>query len=458
MENDLGSIVGNENVVIGEKEKKNLKDSAWGSTILSLGFKIEPDAIVKPHNAREIVDIVNYAFDRKIPLIPRGGGTSALGEALPIKGGVVLEMKRVNKIEIDEDKKTLTAGAGISWSKMNAQLKKKGFTIGVSPLNEDSTLGGFISTGGYGIGSLMHGSIGNRIVNLEVVLPVGLRINTGYSKTSLSYGFGYNNSWLFSGAEGTLGVITEATLKIYHQNNLKVTVYRIIKDEPLFQGLSELAQSGNLISAVFFDGELSKTKLGIEADRGVILLLSEDGREDVSLEKAHGAISMFEEDFNLWAQLRKIYHPDGFGGEVFLPLDSMPKIFEVVRKLKESYQVRGLVGFLADADSIILRLICGEEESGLKRIALIGEFVKAAIDWGGRPYGSGVWNSFWMEDVFDADTLKLMRKIKEQIDPQNIMNPYKNINYPKARAGLTAGPSLFQTSAFLEKIFKRIRL
>lgn len=86
MENDLGSIVGNENVVIGEKEKKNLKDSAWGSTILSLGFKIEPDAIVKPHNAREIVDIVNYAFDRKIPLIPRGGGTSALGEALPIKG------------------------------------------------------------------------------------------------------------------------------------------------------------------------------------------------------------------------------------------------------------------------------------------------------------------------------------------------------------------------------------
>jgi FAD/FMN-containing dehydrogenase len=134
------------------------------------------------------------------------------------------------------------------------------------------------------------------------------------------------------------------------------------------------------------------------------------------------------------------------------------KFFEVVRKLNESYRVRGLVGFLADSNSIILRLICGEEESGLKRIALIGDFVRAAIDLGGRPYGSGVWNSFWMEDVYDADTLKLMRKIKEQIDPQNIMNPYKNINYPKARIGLTAGPSLFQTSAFLEKVFKRIGL
>jgi len=76
---------------------------------------------------------------------------------------------------------------------------------------------------------------------------------------------------------------------------------------------------------------------------------------------------------------------------------------------------------------------------------------------GGRSHGSGVWNSFWMEDVFGTNTLKLMRKIKEQIDPQNIMNPYKNINYPKSRLGVTVNPSLFRATTFLDKIFKRIK-
>lgn len=454
----MGNIVGKENVIVSDIEEEKLIDTVWGSSILSLGFKIAPDAIVKPYTAREVVNLVNYAFDKKIPLIPRGGGTSALGEALPIKGGIVIDMKRMNKIvKIEENKKILTAGAGISWRKVNAHLRKNKFSVGVNPLNEKSTLGGFISKGGYGIGSLRYGSIGNRIVNLEVVLPVGLVINTGYSKSHFSYGFGYNNSWLFTGAEGTLGVITEATLKINHVSNLKVSVYRILKDESIFQTLSEFAGSSNLASLMFFDGKLAKTELGMEAERGVILLLSEEGKEEATLEKQHGVILVSEVDFNLWVKLQKIYSPDGFGGEVFLPLDSYLKIFKVVRKLNENYRVRGLVGFLADPNSTVLRLIC-EEESGLKRIALVGDFVRAAIDLGGRPYGSGVWNSFWMEDVYDTNTLKLMRKVKEQIDSQNIMNPYKNINYPKARIGFTAGPSLFRTTTFLEKIFKKIGL
>ncbi len=459
LEHDFGSIVGKENVIVTDKkENEHLVDAPWSSTILSLGFKITPDAIVKPHTTREIVDIVNYAFDKKIPLIPRGGGTSALGESLPIKGGIVIDMKRMNKIvEIEEDKKTLTAGAGVSWRKINTKLKEKRFAVGVNPLNENSTLGGFISKGGYGIGSLKHGSIGNQIVNLEVVLPVGLTINTGYSKSHFSYGFGYNNSWLFTGAEGTLGIITEATLKIYYQNNLKVTVHRVL-DEAIFQALSEITRSGNLISLMFLDGELAKTELSTEAERGVLLLLSEERREEPTLEKQKGAISVSEEDFNLWDKLQKFYGPERFGGEVFLPINGLHKIFEVIRKLKENYRLQGLVGFLADSDSIILRLICNEEEIGLKRIALIGDFVRAAINLGGRPYGSGVWNSFWMEEVYDINTLKLMRKIKEQIDSQNIMNPYKTINYPKARIGITTGPPLYQTTTFLEKIFKKIGL
>ncbi len=459
LERDLGGIVGKENVMVSDIEEEKLIDTVWGSSILSLGFKIAPDAIVKPYTAREIVNLVNYAFDKKIPLIPRGGGTSGLGESLPIKGGIVIDMKRMNKIaKIDEDKKTFTAGAGISWRKVNAQLKNKKLAVGVNPLNENSTLGGFISKGGYGIGSLIHGSIGNRVVNLELVLPVGLIINTGYSKSHFSYGFGYNNSWLFTGAEGTLGVITESTLKVHHQKKLKATVYRIIKDESVFQSLGEFTVSGNLVSLMFFDGELAKAELGIEADRGLILVLSEEGKEEANLEKQHGVIQEWEGDFNLWDKLQKIYNPDDFGGEVFLPLDGLFKIFEMVRKLKENYLVRGLVGFLADPDSIVLRLVCDEEVSGLKRVALIGDFVRASIELGGRPYGSGVWNSFWMEEVYDTNTLKLMRKVKEQIDSQNIMNPHKNINYPKARIKLTAGPSLFRTTTFLEKISRKIGL
>ncbi|MGQ9721468.1 MAG: FAD-binding oxidoreductase [Candidatus Jordarchaeum sp.] len=458
LKRDLGSILGKENVTIGGEEEEDQIGKVWDSIILSLGFKILPDAIVKPKNTREIVKIVNYAFDKKIPLIPKGGGTSNLGETLPIRGGIIVDMKRMNKFEIDEDKKILTAGAGTYWREVNINLKSKTLALGVNPPNEDSTIGGFVSRGGYGIGSLKHGSIGNQIINLEVVLPVGLTINTGYSKSHFSYGYGYNNHWLFTGAEGTLGIITEATLKIHHQKNLKVTAYKILKKEAMFQELRELAMSGNFLSAVFFDGELSKTELGIEAETGIILLLYEEEKEEAIFEKEQGIIPVTERDFDLGVLLQNIYVQEGFGGEVFLPLDGLFNIIEVVRRLRESYRIQGLVGFLADPESIVLRLICNKEEKGLKRITLIGDFVKVAIGLDGRPYGSGVWNSFWMEEIFDENTLKLMRKIKEQIDSQNIMNPYKNINYPKSRIGLTTSPSLFQTTTFLKKILEKISL
>ena len=457
LEHELGSIVGKENVTLHNDRKGELISKVWNSAFRSLGLKTAPDAVVKPGNAMEVVNLVNYAFDKEVPLIPRGGGTSALGGAVPVNGGVVIDTKRMDKIRIDEDKKTLTAGAGVPWSRLNTKLEKKRLATGVAPLNLNSTLGGFISTGGLGIGSLRHGSVGNQIINLEVVLPVGLKINTGYSKAYFSHGFGYSNSWLFTGAEGTLGVITEATLRVYPRDSLRVEVYGIQKDGNIFQRLSKFTQSGSSVSVVFLDRELAENELEIETQGGALLLFTDEERKEDKFEEAGGATPILEEDSKIRDKLQEVYGPEGYGGEVLLPLEGVPEMFKAVEKLSEKYSTRGLAGLMVDPYSIVLRLTCGEEESGLGRVTLMGDFVRMAMSLGGRPHGSGVWNSFWMEDMFDTNTLKLMRKIKEQIDPQNIMNPYKNINYPKSKLGVTVNPSLFRATTFLDKIFKRIK-
>lgn len=182
------------------------------------------DIIVRPKSTEEISEIVKLANKTKTPIWPRGAATSLVFMGIPLKsGGIVLDLTRMNNIiEIDEDSMSVTAETGITWGKLERELKEKGWYtgfIGPAP-GIASTIGGAISVASVMYGSAKYGTSGDILLGLEVVLPTGEIIRTGSSALKKSfhhvrYGIGPDSSGLFCGDQGIFGIKTQFTFKIF---------------------------------------------------------------------------------------------------------------------------------------------------------------------------------------------------------------------------------------------------
>jgi alkyldihydroxyacetonephosphate synthase len=217
LEDELESIVGPENVVTGPGEMAAQSADVWWITrfMLEAGIEIpKPLAIVFPGNREEVSRVVKFCNEHRIPLTPRGGGAGDSGGALPLAGGIVVDLKRMDRIlETNEQSLTVRVQPGILQVHLEEYLNQRGYTTNHIPASlTTSTLGGFISTNGTGVLSSKYGKISDMVHQLEVVLPDG-RIFKSLPVRLHSTGPDYSR--LFFGAEGTLGIITEALLKIH---------------------------------------------------------------------------------------------------------------------------------------------------------------------------------------------------------------------------------------------------
>ncbi len=202
----LIDIVGEKNVKADEIER------LCYSRDLSVHEAV-PDVIVFAQSAAEISKILELANREKIPVTPRGSGTSAVGGALAAKGGILLDLSRMNRIlEIDKDNGFVVVEPGVICNNLNAALAPSHFFPPDPASANLATLGGMVSTNASGNRALKYGTTKNYVLGLEVVLADGRIIHTGsvLGKTSS----GYDLTQLFTNAEGTLGVITKITLKI----------------------------------------------------------------------------------------------------------------------------------------------------------------------------------------------------------------------------------------------------
>jgi len=173
-----------------------------------------PDAAVWPESTEQVSEIVKFANENKIPVVPRGAGTSLSGGAIPIHGGIIIDLSRMNRmLEISIENRYARVQAGVVCDDLNRELAKYRFTFPPDPASSSvSTIGGNVSTNAGGIKGAKYGTTRDYVLGLQVVLPTGEVMRTGsYTMKCVS---GYDLTKLFIGSEGTLGVITEVTLKI----------------------------------------------------------------------------------------------------------------------------------------------------------------------------------------------------------------------------------------------------
>lgn len=450
--NKIIHVTGKDRVRIDPFERRMYShDLASLPKLIELGFKIMPDLVVKPKSSGEISEIVKIAAQEGIPIVPRGGASWGLGGAMPVEGGIVLDLTRMNRImKIDEDNFTVTVETGITWKMLYETLIRRGFLIGSYPSSAyAATVGGWINTGGLGVGSYKYGSALDQIRGLEVVLPTGRILNTGYTKT-VNYG-GYDLNRLFFGSEGTIGIITRANLKIYPApEELRPLSYGFSDFKTLSNAIRAITKSDIVPLHISFLGknhfnfleEIGLAEHPIKM-RGILNMALEGNTKILDIQeksldnivgKYGGGKQSKEFADHEWNErfyeLRtKRAGPSAVLGEVLVPISNMSSmvtaIYKLIKKMKLRAAITGMVG---DRNSVIFMPYYLSDERKMIRNMVSLSFVKKlgdlAFEHEGRPAGLGLFFSGNIKKMY-GDGSGVMREIKTTMDPYDVMNPGK---------------------------------
>jgi D-lactate dehydrogenase (cytochrome) len=233
-----------------------------------------PDVVVFPETTDEVARVLAFADEHGVPVVPFGVGTSLEGHVIPVRGGITLDLTRMNRIvDLDTANMQATVQAGVTREQLNARVNPEGLFFSVDP-GADATLGGMAATNASGTTTVRYGGMRAQVLALEVVLPGGSVIRTGTRAVKSSAG--YDLTSLFVGSEGTLGVITELTLRLYGIAEYTVAVRATFPDvDAACRAAVAITGSGVLVTRI----EL----LDAETIRGVNAYKGTDYREEPSL-------------------------------------------------------------------------------------------------------------------------------------------------------------------------------
>jgi len=417
---------------------------------MELGFKMIPDAVVRPKSAGEVSEIVKLACSEGIAIVPRGGASSGLGGAMPCMGGIVLDLTTMNRVlRVDQDNMEVEVEAGATWKKVYDAAMKKGLLIGSYPSSAPSaTVGGWINTGGIGVGTYKYGSVGANLRNMEVVLPQGEVIDTGFNYVS-DHSAGYNFNGMLQGAEGTLGIVTKATLRAYPAPEVlkpvSVMFDKLADAHPLMKAITHSHITPLNISFVDEHHLSYLEQMGKHVPgQGALLNLAFEGAgETVKLEEAaldrliaeHGGNRLDDKTAqHEWDERYYEFRMREVGvsaalAEIVVPINRFPQAVEesyrLIRGMKMEASVIGLVG---DRNTAMLMPYFIYNEKQLVKSMLSLSFTKKLGDIGfrnrGRPLGFGLFFAANLPRV-RGQGASTMFDIKSVMDPHDIMNPGK---------------------------------
>jgi len=477
----LANIVGKDRVSDSKLERFLYShDIAPLPKEISLAFKNIPDIVVQPRDATDVSKIMKLAVKNNIPITPRGGASWYFGGAVPAFGGIVLDMGSMQEIlEINKENLFVTVEPGISWKKLYDILIEKNLLLGAYPSSAPgASIGGWVNTGGVGIGSYKYGGIEHLIRSLEVVLSDGTIITTGY-KNLLKNSSGYNLNDLFVGSEGTLGIITKVTLKVFPiPEEIRPLSFEFLSLNEAGDAMHELTRTTIIPYHIsFFDGihfdllrELNTDTPKIGALVNIVLSgdskiidIQEDNVEKI-FEKFGG--KKLSRDFANHEWVERFFEsrtrrlgPGLIVGESFCPVSKIVEMCKRSQDVLKKLKMKGaVVGYIADQNTaLFMTYAISNEHKLIKQIAslaLVKKLTDEAFKIGGRPGGFGLLFSGNLKKIHGKGVF-LMDDIKSTLDPHNIMNPGKLIENT-TRFGIPIPGFAMSVGLNLMAIIKRI--
>ncbi len=414
-----------------------------------------PDAVVFCESTDEVAAVVHLANDHAVPVIPYGVGSSLEGHLLAVEGGISIDLSRMTRIvRLNPEDLTVTVEAGVTREQLNREIRDQGLFFPIDP-GANATLGGMAATRASGTNAVRYGTMRENVLGLTVVTAGGEVVRTGTRAKKSSAG--YDMTRLFVGSEGTLGVMTEVTLKLYplpEAVSAAICHFGAIGDA--VRATIQIIQMGvpiarcELLDVNAVRAVNAHSKLGLR--EAPMLLMEFHGSEASVKEQAETvqaiASELGGEDFEwastpeertrLWSARHKAY----FAGmamnpgcrtvttDTCVPISRLAEIIEAsVREADESRLPYYIVGHVGDGNFHLAYLVKdGDAPQRALAEQLSLQMVQRAIAFEGTctgEHGIGLHKMAFLPQEAGEGTVELMRQVKRALDPKNIMNPGK---------------------------------
>ncbi len=424
-------------------------------------LRYPPEVVLQPGTTDEVSRIMAYCNTNRIPVTPRGAGTGLSGGALPVFGGVVLDMKRFNKIlHVDKRNFQVTTEPGVITQELQEHLKAEGLFYPPDPASKGSCfIGGNVSENSGGPRAVKYGVVKDYVLNLEIVLPDGNVIWTGANV--LKNATGYNLTQLIVGSEGTLGVITKIVLRL---------IPAVKHDLTLLVPFRSAVEACAAVNAIFLAGftpsalefmerdalvwsmkYTQTTGVDLPDDITAHLLIEVDGNYMEELYRDAEAISEIVQGFDigeilladsyeqknmLWALRRKVGEAVKSNSvykeeDTVVPRAELPELLKIIKQLGTAYGFQSVCYGHAGDGNLHVNIVKGnmsDEDWEVKLPLAIRELFKEVVRLGGTlsgEHGIGLVQKGYMDIAFNAVQMNLMRDIKRVFDPEGILNPGK---------------------------------
>jgi len=415
-----------------------------------------PDAVAFAHSTEEVAEIVRICARFKVPVIPFGTGTSLEGGVAALHGGVCVDVSQMNRVlEVNAEDLDVTVQAGVTRKQLNEHLRDTGLFFPIDP-GADASLGGMAATRASGTNAVRYGTMRENVLSLTVVTADGRIIKT--ARRSRKSAAGYDLTRLFVGSEGTLGVITEVTVRLYgvpEAMSAAVCAYPTIGDavntviQTIQSGipvarieLLDEVQMGACVThskldykvapTLFF--EFHGTAAGVKEQAEMVQAISgEFGGTDFKWATRQ------EDRTKLWEARHKAYYAalalrpgaKGWPTDVCVPISRLAEcILETKKDIEESGLLAPMVGHVGDGNFHLVYVIDPDDPEELKKAGAHNDrMVARALAMGGTctgEHGIGYGKMAFLQ-AEHGEAVSLMRAIKHALDPDNIMNPGKVI-------------------------------
>ena len=418
-----------------------------------------PTAVVLPRSTQEISAIAKLCAEKKVPIIPRGAGTSLSGSVLAVTGGVMISMGRMNKVlQIDFRNRRALVEAGCVNAWITNAVKAKGLLFAPDPSSQPAcTIGGNVAMNSGGPHTLKYGVTTNHVLGFELVMPDGQIVWLGTKPDGGEDVDGYDLRGAVIGCEGMFGIVTRVLVKLIRAPQAYKTLLGVFESvDDASQTVSDIIAAGIVPGALeMMDQMITQAieaayKFGFPLDAGAVLIVELDGLAAGLDKQTERVIEICknnrarevrvakseQERMDLWKCRKRAFGAIGRLSPNFLtqdgvvPRSKLPEIMRFIRATSEKYGLR-IPNVFHAGDGNIHPLILYDErfpEQVRGAVAAGNDILEKCVELGGSvtgEHGIGVEKIDFMEKQFGKDSLDAMQMLRKVFDPETRCNPHK---------------------------------